>query len=59
MQFEIVSSQESNPGHKPPRISDESPLGSALMGKAKGETAEVEVPLGVGHYKVLDILNTI
>jgi transcription elongation factor GreA len=59
MQFEIVSSQESNPGHEPPRISDESPIGSALMGKSKGEVVEVEVPLGIVHYKVVEILNTI
>ncbi len=55
--FELVSSQESDPAHDPPRISDESPVGSALMGREKGELVEVEIPLGVAHYKILDIVS--
>ena len=54
--FEIVSSTESDPTHKPPRISDESPLGSAFIGKKRGDLVEVEIPLGKVHYEILDIM---
>ena len=36
-------------------ISDESPVGMALIGHAVGDTVEVEVPVGVIGFKVLDI----
>lgn len=36
-------------------ISNESPLGRALIGSKKGDTVEVEAPVGVIKYKVLDI----
>ena len=36
-------------------ISNESPLGKALLGAKKGETVEVEAPVGVIKYKVVDI----
>lgn len=55
--FEIVSTQESNPAHKPPRISDESPVGSALMGKRREDVVQVEIPLGLVNFKVIDIVN--
>lgn len=37
------------------KISNESPLGKALIGKKKGEEVDVETPGGVAKYKVLDI----
>ena len=37
-------------------ISNESPLGKALIGAKKGETVSVEAPVGVIKYKVLEIL---
>ncbi len=37
-------------------ISNESPLGKALIGAKKGETVSVEAPVGVIKYKVLDII---
>jgi transcription elongation factor GreA len=58
-EFEIVSTQESNPTRKIPRISDESPVGSALMSHAVGDAVEVETPLGMAHYKILTIKNTV
>ena len=58
MQFDLVSTQESDPTRKNPRISDESPVGSVLMNKKRGETVEVEIPLGTVQYKVIDIVNT-
>jgi len=37
------------------KISNESPIGSALLGKKKNQTVEVEVPDGVAKYKILTI----
>ena len=37
------------------RISNESPIGAALMGRKKGETIEVNAPGGVSKYKILSI----
>ena len=37
-------------------ISNESPLGKALIGAKKGETVSVEAPIGVIKYKVVDII---
>ena len=39
-------------------ISDDSPLGSALMGKKKGQTATVEAPDGILKFKILSIART-
>lgn len=52
--FSIVSSAESDPfsGH----ISDESPVGKALIGKKVGEKAVVETPAGEKVYKIVKIL---
>ena len=37
------------------KISYESPLGKALMGKKKGEIASFETPMGVAQYKVMKV----
>ncbi len=37
------------------KISNESPMGVALLGARKGETVEVEAPDGVMRYKILSI----
>ena len=37
------------------RISNESPIGAALMGKKKGATVEVHTPAGIAKYKILSI----
>lgn len=37
------------------RISNESPIGTALMGRKKGETIEVNTPAGIAKYKILSI----
>lgn len=36
-------------------ISNESPLGKALIGCKKGDTVEVEAPVGMISYKILDV----
>jgi transcription elongation factor GreA len=52
-ELRIVGSQEADPMEG--RISDESPLGKALMGKSVGDVVEVEAPAGVVEYRILDI----
>ena len=53
MDYKIVGSNESNPAKG--KISDESPVGMALMGKSVGDVVEVETPSGVHGIKVLEI----
>jgi transcription elongation factor GreA len=51
--FSIVGSAEADPMEN--KISNESPVGSALIGKKVGDIVEVQVPDGVNKYKILDI----
>ncbi|HHU89451.1 MAG TPA: transcription elongation factor GreA [Clostridiaceae bacterium] len=51
--YQIVGSAEADPTSN--RISNESPVGSALLGHKAGETVEIEVPGGKIKYKVLEI----
>ncbi len=51
--FIIVGSQEANP--KEGKISNESPLGKALLGNKKGAVVEFRTPSGVVKYKILSI----
>ena len=51
--YTIVGSTEVNLAEN--KISNESPLGLALLGKKKGETIEVEAPAGIIKYKILRI----
>ena len=37
------------------RISNESPIGAALIGKKKGQIVEVDTPAGIAKYKILSI----
>ncbi|WP_047154298.1 transcription elongation factor GreA [Aneurinibacillus tyrosinisolvens] len=53
MEFTIVGSAESDPLQN--KISNESPVGVALLGKTKGSIVDVNVPAGVIRYEVLDI----
>ena len=39
------------------KISNESPIGSALLGAKKNQIVEVQVPAGVSKYKILSITN--
>ncbi len=54
VEYRIVGTEESDPSHG--YISDESPVGAALMGSKKNQTVEIKVPDGVVSYKVLRIL---
>lgn len=51
--YKIVGSNEANPSDG--KISDESPVGAALIGHSVGDAVEVEVPVGVIGFKVLEI----
>jgi transcription elongation factor GreA len=51
--FHIVGDYEADPLQK--KISQNSPLGRALMGKKVGETAVFEAPKGTISYKILAI----
>jgi transcription elongation factor GreA len=51
--YTIVGSAEANPGEC--RISNESPMGQALLGKRVGDDVEVEAPAGQLKFRVLEI----
>ena len=54
VEYHIVGSAESNPSEN--KLSNESPVGKAILGKKKGETVEVQTPRGKAlKYKILDI----
>lgn len=53
VEYYIVGSTEADPSRY--RISNESPVGMALLGKKKGSTVEVSVPDGVIKFKILGI----
>ena len=52
-QYTIVGSQEADPGKK--RISNESPVGRALLGQKPGTVVTVTVPAGTFKYEVVSI----
>lgn len=53
VEYHIVGAPEANPLER--KISHESPLGSALVGKKVGDKIEVEAPMGKLIYTILKI----
>ena len=53
VEYTIVGSTEVNLAEN--RISNESPIGSALLGAKKGQTVDVNAPAGVIQYKIISI----
>lgn len=51
--YQIVGRAEADPVKG--RISNESPLGRALLGKRSGDLVRVETPAGTTHFKVIAI----
>jgi transcription elongation factor GreA len=51
--YQIVGGKESDP--KKGRISNDSPIGSALIGKALGDTVDVQTPGGVIQFEIVKI----
>jgi len=53
IEYVIVGSAEANPREQ--KLSNESPVGKAILGKKKGETVEVSAPRGSLKYKIMDV----
>ena len=53
VEYHIVGSAEANPAEN--KLSNESPVGKAIMGRKKGETVEVAAPRGKLKFKIMDI----
>lgn len=53
VEYTIVGSAEADPYEL--KISNESPVGKALLGHKVGETVEVQIPDGITKYKILEI----
>jgi len=52
-EYHIVGSAEANPAEN--KLSNESPVGKAIMGKKKGEVVEVAAPRGALKFKIMEI----
>jgi transcription elongation factor GreA len=53
VEYRIVGSAEADPAQQ--KLSNESPVGRAIIGRKKGEIVEVAAPRGSLKYKILDI----
>jgi transcription elongation factor GreA len=52
--YTIVGSVEANPAAN--KISNESPVGKAILGQPKEQIVEVDVPVGQLKYQIIDIM---
>ena len=52
-EYHIVGSAEANPAEN--KLSNESPVGKAIMGRKKGEVVEVSAPRGSLKFKIMEI----
>ena len=52
-EYHIVGSAEANPAEN--KLSNESPVGKAIIGHKKGETVEVSTPRGSLKFKIMEI----
>jgi transcription elongation factor GreA len=53
IEYHIVGSAEANPAEH--KLSNESPVGRAIIGKKKGEVVEVAAPRGALKFKIMEI----
>ena len=53
-EFQIVGTVEADPLNG--KISDESPIGQALLGQNEGASVEIQTPADTTTYKIVDIL---
>lgn len=53
VEYTIVGSAEANPAEQ--KLSNESPVGKAILGRKKGDVVEVAVPRGTLKFKIMDI----
>jgi transcription elongation factor GreA len=52
-EFQVVGTVEADPLNG--KISDESPIGKALLGKKVGETIEIKTPAETTTYEIAEI----
>jgi len=52
-EFQIVGTVEADPLNG--KISDESPIGRALIGKKEGDKVDIKTPIETNSYKIVDI----
>lgn len=52
-EFQVVGTVEADPLNG--KISDESPIGVALLGKKEGDAVEIKTPVETATYKIVDI----
>lgn len=52
-EYRIVGTSEADPMRN--KISNESPLGTALLGKREGQTIKVNAPAGIIEYEILKV----
>lgn len=52
-EYRIVGTSEADPMQN--KISNESPLGAALLGKRQGQTIKVDAPAGMLEYEILKV----
>lgn len=52
-EYEIVGSEEADPANG--KISNESPIGRALLGTRKGDKVTVTTPAGILHFQIISI----
>lgn len=55
IEYTIVGSSEADSLAN--KISNESPLGAALIGKKVGEMVKIEAPVGEIEYKIVEVIN--
>jgi transcription elongation factor GreA len=53
VEYNIVGSAESDPFQN--KISNESPVGKAILGKTRGTKVDINVPVGTIQYEIIDI----
>jgi transcription elongation factor GreA len=53
VEYHIVGSAEANPAEN--KLSNESPVGKAILGHKKGDVVEVTAPRGALKFKILEI----
>jgi transcription elongation factor GreA len=53
LQYQIVGTIEADPAAG--KVSDESPIGKALLGKKVGDKTEIKTPVGNHAYKIIEI----
>lgn len=53
LEYTLVGTVEADPAKN--KISNESPVGKAIIGKKKGDVVEVEAPVGSIKYEIVDV----